>query len=272
MAGDGERLTPQGAVVGVAIRVDGDPHGPRVQVAPCRIAWAVPLGACERAEGDCDDLLRPRDGARPIAAGMGIATRPTMSAHHLTVDVADETLDRRHAVDLLVLDQVRTKGWERLLFVECGDGWLAEEAWRRMGKGWVCGLSTSEQLVDRAARLRGVPGRVEFKTWGGDRFPLPDRSFDRVILCVPWSAFLDPRAVLREVARTLRPEGDAYLLESDGSTPTTSQDLQAADLGPLLADAGLGAVRWNSGATAPSEQRDRMAPGVVHVRLRAPGA
>jgi ubiquinone/menaquinone biosynthesis C-methylase UbiE len=203
---------------------------------------------------------------------MGIAIWPGVSAPHLAIDAANETLDRSRAVDLLVLDQVRTKAWDRLLFVECGDGWLAEEAWRRMGKGSVCGLSTSAQLVDLAARLRGVPGRVEFKPWGGDRFPLSDRSFDRVIVCVPWSSLLDPRAVLREVARTLRPEGDAYILESDGSTPTTSHAAQAADLGPLLADAGLGEVRRTFCASAPSERRDRAPLGVVHVRLRGPGA
>jgi len=45
-------------------------------------------------------------------------------------------------------------------FVECGDGWLVEEAWRRLGKGSVWGLSTSRQLVELAVRLRAVPGRA----------------------------------------------------------------------------------------------------------------
>jgi len=31
-------------------------------------------------------------------------------------------------LDLLVLDTVKSQAWERLLFVGCGDGWIAEEA------------------------------------------------------------------------------------------------------------------------------------------------
>ena len=216
-------------------------------------------------------MLRPRHSAQLLDAGMRIAISIGMSSEHLTVDPTNETLGWRRTVDLLVLDQVRIEAWDRILFVECGDGWIVEEAWRRMGKGSVCGLSTSQRLVDLAVRLRGVPGRVEFKTWGGERFPLPDRSFDRVISCVPWHGYLEPVAVLREMARVLRPDGDAYLLEFDRSTPPIPEAVQPAHLGQLLANTGLGEVRWDHGETAPRGEGDRATPVVGHARPRPAG-
>lgn len=137
---------------------------------------------------------------------------------------------RRPATELLILDHVRLEAWDRVLFVECGDGWLVEEAWRRMRKGCACGLSTSPTLVDLAARLRGVPGQVEFKTWDGERLPLLDCSFDRVISCVPADYYVAPLAVLREIARVLRPDGDVYLPDRECPVPTLARALNEAGL------------------------------------------
>src|SRR2546428_528822 len=64
---------------------------------------------------------------------------------------------RRRAVQLALLDELRIWGWGRLLFLECGDGWVAEEAWRRMAKGYVCGLARSPRLVAVANRHPGGP-------------------------------------------------------------------------------------------------------------------
>jgi SAM-dependent methyltransferase len=193
-------------------------------------------------------MLRPRDGAFPL--GTRVAAGSSVSLPLLSAE-ADLGRERpRRLLDLQLLDHVRIEAWERLLFIECGDGWLVEEAWRRMVRGRACGLSASPQLVELAARLRGVPDCVEFHTWDGVRFPLPDRSFDRVISCTSWSAYRQPAAVLQEVARVLQPGGAAYLLESDRA-PTT------LDLLRLLADAGLVEVRRSHCDGAPSgEQYD----------------
>jgi len=180
-------------------------------------------------------------------------------------------LNRRHVIDRLVLDQVRLAGWDRLLFVECGDGWLVEEAWRRMGKGCVWGLSTFPTLVELAAQLRGIPGRIEFKAWGGGQFPLPDRSFDRVISCVPLIRYLEPVVVLQEIARVLRPDGDAYLLEFEPPTANTPPSVSTDDLRSMLVSTGLKEVGRSSGETAPRGREDQAAPVVVHARWCAPG-
>lgn len=137
-----------------------------------------------------------------------------------------------------------------------------------MVRGRACGLSESPQLVELAAQLRGVPGSVEFHAWDGTRFPLPDRSFDRVISCASWSAYREPVAVLHEVARVLHPGGTAYLIDGDGATTS-------ADLGRLLSDAGLLEVRRRRCECAPADQHDAAKPGIIlelasHVRA-SPG-
>ncbi len=193
-----------------------------------------------------------------------------MNAPQLTVPAPGEVAAQRRAVELRVLEQVTIKAWDWVLFVECGDGWLVEEAWRHLRKGHVCGLSMSSELVDLAFQLRGAPGKVEFKRWDGRRFPCTDQSFDRVISCVPCGWYLQPAAVLREMARVLRPDGDAYLLEPDGAPPEVSQPPQtrdSADLGRLLAEAGFS----EAGRTrAPGRQGDPTAPVVIHVRQCSP--
>jgi len=189
-----------------------------------------------------------------------LQTSSDVSSHQLSVAGPKEALGRRRAVDLRVLEQVTIKAWDRLLFVECGDGWLVEEAWRRLGKGCVCGLSMSRPLVDLAVRLRGVPGGVEFKWWDGERFPFPNRSFDRVISCVPSACYVEPVAVLREMARVLRPDGDAYLLESDGATPEAPDALDPADVERRLVEAGFNDV-----------QRNHTTPVVIQARRCSPG-
>ena|SRR5256885_5824228 len=64
--------------------------------------------------------------------------------------------------DTHLLDVARIRAWERLLFVERGDGWIAEEAWRRALKGSACGLDTSPSQVGsrRRATCRTRQARV----------------------------------------------------------------------------------------------------------------
>lgn len=163
---------------------------------------------------------------------------------------ADPILDcaSQHTIALWLLDNMRLKAWERLLFVECGDGWVVEEAWRRMARGSAYGLSSSPSLVDSAVQLRGVPGCVEFSVWGdGDlRFPFPDHSFDRVISCASWDRYTEFAAVLQEMIRVLRVGGDAYVLDNGGSRTVES-------LLPLVRETGLAEVERSTptGETTP---------------------
>ena len=93
---------------------------------------------------------------------MGIATPWGMSHDHLSVVQTD--LDARRPLELFVLDHVKIQAWDRILFVQCGDGWIVEEAWRRAVRAYVCGLDTSGADVALAKQLREVAGKVEFAT------------------------------------------------------------------------------------------------------------
>jgi SAM-dependent methyltransferase len=174
------------------------------------------------------------------------------------------------SVALWLLDQVRMKAWERLLFVECGDGWVVEEAWRRMARGSAFGLSTSPHLVASAVQLRGVPGRVEFRVWGGERFPFPDQSFDRVISCVSWGWYRESAAVLHEVTRVLRVGGAAYLLDVDGSRPDSPQVPRTEGLRRLMRETGLVEVQRSCCDAVPGTPTDGSTPVLIHARWSGP--
>lgn len=152
---------------------------------------------------------------------------------HLAIDPPRE-LPR--AWELLLVDVALIRAWDRLLFVECADGWIVEEAWRRVVKGYACGLDTSAEHVAQATQLRGIPGKLEFKTWDGTCFPCPSRSFDRVFSTFALERCADPAGVLGEMHRVLQPGGEVYLLEvqrpgGDGAEPrpaTIAAALQSA--------------------------------------------
>ena len=155
-----------------------------------------------------------------------------MTSQPLALDTVDPPV--RRGLDLLVLDQVRIQAWDRILFVECGDGWIAEEAWRRALRAYVCGLDTSVEQIARAKQLREVRGKLEFMAWDGRTLPLPDAAFNRVVAILPPASPRHTAGVLQDVRRVLRADGEAYLLH-----PATGD----ADLRLSLAQTGWADVR-----------------------------
>jgi ubiquinone/menaquinone biosynthesis C-methylase UbiE len=117
-------------------------------------------------------------------------------------------------LDLRVLDCVKIQAWERILFVQCGDGWIVEEAWRRAQRAYLCGLDTSPAQVDLARRLREVPGKLEFRLWDGHCLPVPDGAFGRVVLNLTRTQPHAAGILLCEVHRVLQASGEVYLLSA----------------------------------------------------------
>ncbi len=150
-----------------------------------------------------------------------------MTSHPVVLDTVD--VPARRGLDLLVLDHVRIQAWDRILFVECGDGWIAEEAWRRALRAYVCGLDTSLDQVERARQLREVRGKLEFMPWDGHTLPVPDAEFNRVVAILAAAPPHHAADVLRDVRRVMRVGGEAYLLH-----PTTGD----AELRLTVAQAG----------------------------------
>jgi ubiquinone/menaquinone biosynthesis C-methylase UbiE len=75
---------------------------------------------------------------------------------------------------------------------------------------------------------------------------------------MPLIHYLDPVAVLCEMARVLRPDGDAYLFESERAT--------AADLEDVLVATCLKEVRRGRCEAVPGGHEDGGAPVLIHAR------
>lgn len=204
-----------------------------------------------------------------------------MSRNHPTVDVAPGAWSVRHDANgrsrlprdlaLLVLDRMKIGAWDRFLFVECGDGWVVEEVWRRVVRGYACGVDRSPTLVDLATRLRGVPGKVEFKTWDGRRLPCPDRAFERVVAIFALARRADSAALLRELQRVVRPEGDVYLLELACLGDGGPEDAPDAELRRLLEQAGFNGIRELTRSEAtPAPGEEPQTAVLVHARATPP--
>ena len=176
------------------------------------------------------DRTAPRNGARVDETSTAVmrvdrGLRVEMSKQ-ITADVLTRH-DRRpraenhriyrftREVHHMLLDQVPFRAWNRVLYVESGDGWPAEEAWRRMGRGYVCGVDASSTMTELARRLRGVDGRLEFKSWDVGTLGFADGWFDTVITSFAFHRYVDPVAPLLEMRRVLRPGGHIYILEPD---------------------------------------------------------
>jgi ubiquinone/menaquinone biosynthesis C-methylase UbiE len=155
--------------------------------------------------------------------------------------------------DTLVLDHVLRWGWEEMLFLECGDGWAAEEAWRRrLTRGRVVGLDMSPDAIECARRLRGVTGRVEFATWDGRQLFQHDGEFDQVIARFALQRSPEPAAVAHHLLRVLRPGGELYVVESEAG---------AGEVRDLLGTAGFAEIEELARADAAA---------VIHARRTAP--
>jgi ubiquinone/menaquinone biosynthesis C-methylase UbiE len=146
-----------------------------------------------------------------------------------SIDVAGPGVSHARALDIHVLDQVQHWGWDEMLFVECGDGWVAEEAWRRRRtRGHVVAVDMSCGAIERARELRGVAGQVEFGTWNGYRLYQDDGKFDQIISRFALQRSSDPAALAREMLRVLRPQGELYALEPTSNADAVRQFLLMA--------------------------------------------
>lgn len=102
---------------------------------------------------------------------------------------------------LALMEQVPVEPGARLLDLGCGDGRITEALARDRGFS-VVGLDSSPDMV-RAAAARGL----EVVEASANAIPLPDASFDVVFSNAALHWVDDHPAVVREIARVLRPGG-----------------------------------------------------------------
>jgi demethylmenaquinone methyltransferase / 2-methoxy-6-polyprenyl-1,4-benzoquinol methylase len=95
---------------------------------------------------------------------------------------------------------------DRVLDVATGTGLVARELVRRSGCR-VVGLDQSEEMLARARALTAAHDRISYERGEAERLPYADGEFDHLTFTYLLRYVDEPAAVLRELARVLRPGG-----------------------------------------------------------------
>jgi SAM-dependent methyltransferase len=116
-------------------------------------------------------------------------------------------------LDALVAAAALT-GRERVLDLGCGPGHAAARLAPQAAE--VVALDLTEAMLETGRALAAERGLANLRFERGDaaRLSFPDASFDRVTSRHSAHHYSDPRAVLREVARVLRPGGSFLLVDA----------------------------------------------------------
>lgn len=111
-----------------------------------------------------------------------------------------------------------------VLDLGCGTGVAARAIARRPGfSGRVTGIDRSQHLVDAASRLaaeEGLEDQVEFRAGDSRSLELRDAEFDAVVAHTLLSHVDDPRSVLRETVRVVKPGATVGIFDGDYASLT----------------------------------------------------
>ena len=157
------------------------------------------------------------------------------------------------------LDAMALHPSARVLDLGCGTGFVGRTVARRPGfAGQVLGLDRSPYLVDvarRRAAEEGLSAWLQFDVGDAASLPLADASVDAAIAHTLLSHVEEPLAVLRQVARVVRPGGVVGIFDGDYASMTFG----SADpgVGGRIEAAIIGAI-----ATSPRVMRDM--PRLLH--------
>jgi ubiquinone/menaquinone biosynthesis C-methylase UbiE len=133
-----------------------------------------------------------------------------------------QRVDRQYATPALVeqrrrtLDAMALQPGQTALDIGCGPGYLTLEMARQVGaSGRVIAVDTSQPMLDIARARCAGEDQVEFHPADAAALPCPDASIDvaaavQVYLFVP-----NLEAVVRDLARVLRPGGRAVVIDTD---------------------------------------------------------
>lgn len=119
-----------------------------------------------------------------------------------------ESLSQIESFYLWLLDSLRLPPTGRLLDVSCGAGEVVRLAARRGLQ--ATGVDISHVVARVAHRNTAPEGRIAVSN--GESLPFLDASFDFVTNIGSLEHFVDPAQGVREMARGLRPGGQAFIL------------------------------------------------------------
>lgn len=159
------------------------------------------------------DVYRITDQLEPDTLDLIVERLETRGRHPRALALIDEYLDA------MVID---TAG--DVLDIGCGTGVVSRRIARRPAfRGRVIGIDLSPYLTRTATRLaeaEGVGHRIDFRAGDSHTLGIPEASLDAVVAHTLLSHVQDPAAVVREVARILKPGGVAALFDGDFASMT----------------------------------------------------
>ncbi|HEX4012832.1 MAG TPA: class I SAM-dependent methyltransferase [Candidatus Cybelea sp.] len=155
---------------------------------------------------------------------------------------------RGSSYDLLVDDIASLPDADHIVDLACGDGYLIELLTGRMPDAAITGVDLSEQELN-LARKRRLGERVALVIAPAVALPLANGSAAAVVSHLALMLFEDARAVIREMARVLRPRGvfAAVLGPAAGTSPMVADFLR--DLREIEAAENLPPLRIGDSST-----------------------
>src|SRR5262249_26689243 len=114
------------------------------------------------------------------------------------------------------LDAIDLTGAQRVLALGCGTGAEVREVLRRSNfQGRVTAIDISADLVERGkglAEQEGFAGRIEWLVGDAQELSLPDGFFDLVLAHTLVSHLPEPKRIVQQAARVVRPGGTVVIL------------------------------------------------------------
>src|SRR5215472_3750968 len=171
-----------------------------------------------------------RDGASSVRGVVAPPLMATVDVYRITDQLDDATLDvlvtrlearGKHPKFLeMMREYFNAMGIDSagsVLDLGCGTGVAARTIARRPGfSGRVTGVDRSVHLIAAATRLakgEGLAGKLDFRAGDSHTLGLGDATFDMAVAHTLFSHLDDPRAVLREIVRVLKPGGKVGIFD-----------------------------------------------------------
>lgn len=131
-----------------------------------------------------------------------------VEAAYLTADVVGQRIEVLNALDV--------RPGERVLDIGSGPGLLAEALAAIVGaRGSVCGIDTSEPMLEMARRRCDAQPQARFEQADAAKLPYPDASFDAAVSTQVYEYVEDMPRALSELFRVLRPGGRVAIVDTD---------------------------------------------------------